>query len=83
MDRLITRIPKQNAVIYQIRAVQDDSSKQASAEKISHEFIKKYFLLEYKWLQKWKKIILQGLLTFYGCMEKETFTWQRFQVMAL
>jgi len=46
MDRFITRIPKtpQNAVINlinQIRAVPEVSSKQASAEKISHEFIKK------------------------------------------
>ena len=60
MDRFITRIPKtpQNAVINlinQIRAVPEVSSKQASAEKISHEFIKKYFLLEYKWLQKMKE----------------------------
>ena len=59
MDRFITRIPKtpQNAVINlinQIRAVPEVSSKQASAEKISHEFIKKYFL-EYKWLQKMKE----------------------------
>ena len=76
MDRFITRIPKppQNAVIDQIRAVQEVSSKQASAEKISHEFYKQYFL-EYKWLQKKKmKIILQGLLNFFGCLEKETFT---------
>ena len=46
MDRFITRIPKtpQNDVINlinQIRAVPEVSSKQASAEKISHEFIKK------------------------------------------
>ena len=78
MDRFITRIPKtpQNAVINlinQIRAVPEVSSKQASAEKISHEFIKKYFL-EYNGCKKWKKIILQGLLTFSGWMEKETFT---------
>ena len=54
MDRFITRIPKppQNAVIN--LAVQEVSSKQASAEKISHEFIKKYFF-EYKWLQKMKE----------------------------
>ena len=53
MDRFITRIPKspQNAVIDQIRAVQEVSSKQASAEKISHEFNKQYFL-EYEWLKK-------------------------------
>ena len=56
MDRFITRIPKppQNAVINlinQIRAVPEVSSKQASAEKISHEFYKQYFI-EYKWLQK-------------------------------
>ena len=39
----LSRIPKppQNAVINQIRAVPEVSSKQASAEKISHEFIKK------------------------------------------
>ena len=75
MDRFITRIPKppQNAVINQIRAVPEVSSKQASAEKISHEFIKKYFL-EYNGCKKWKKIILQGLLNFSGCLEKETFT---------
>ena len=59
MDHFITRIPKppQNAVINlinQIRAVPEVSSKQASAEKISHEFIKKYFL-KYKWLQKMKE----------------------------
>ena len=59
MDRFITRIPKtpQNAVINlinQIRAVPEVSSKQASAEKISHEFITKYFL-EYKWLKKLKE----------------------------
>ena len=56
MDRFITRIPKtpQNAVINlinQIRAVPEVSSKQASAEKISHEFIKKYFL-EYNGCKK-------------------------------
>ena len=45
----------QNAVIDQIRAVQIVSSKQASAEKISHEFYKQY-VLEYKWLQKMKEI---------------------------
>ena len=57
MDRFITRIPKtpQNAVTNQIRAVPEVSSKQASAEKISHEFMKKYFL-KYKWLQKMKEI---------------------------
>jgi len=88
MDRFVPRIPKplQNAVIDQIRSIQElwsNSSKQASAEKISYEFKQQYFL-ECKWLQKEKRkqIMLQGLLTFSGWMENETFTCDWSQVMA-
>ena len=56
MGRFVTRIPKppQKAVIDQIRAVQEVSSKQASAEKISYEYKKQYFF-ENIWLQKYER----------------------------
>ena len=87
MDRLITRIPKppHNAVIDQIRAVQEVSSKQASAEKISHEFNKQYFL-EYEWLQKnERKIFCKACSIFPNVWKKKPLLviGQRFYVMAL
>ena len=85
MDRFITRIPKtpQNAVINQIRAVPEVSSKQASAEKISHEFIKKYFL-EYKCKNE-RKLFCKACSLFPDEWKKKPLLviGKRVQVMAL